>query len=626
MTTREKTRLPIALGERIDNRYELLSVLGSGGFGVVYKARQISTEQDVAIKVLRTDKIDANDTTSLGRFEREMRLIGKIRHPNIVRLIDFGIHEALPYMVIEFVEGETLADVLTKEGGLRPRETKRFMGQVLHALSAVHGQDVVYRDLKPQNIMITQAGHRRDAIILDFGISGLTEEAESKDIARLTMVGSIRGTPAYMAPEQLKLQKTTVQTDIYAWGLVFLEAVTAKQIMEGESNVEVMAAQISKTPVPIPVEIASAPCGAIIAKAVEKDLESRWQSVGDLIEFFDECRFDGNFHLPWTGEVAMERLRANANRASLSSSEIFSPINGTLEDALRNPTNSTTGHPPLMNAQDASGTAQRIGTKKPFPMAIVIGGAIGIVGLAAAAFFATQGDEAPAEQAVVQPEVVKAPVVAEKVEEFEVSISVSPKTAAIFLDGRPVGSGQFVRLFPKDGSAHVLDVELEGYTSVTVPFKDQRPGKARIVLKKGAGVVVEASADKSAAKEALRTFEKRKKTRKPARPSTSSKVAAANVAEVAPAEALPEVVAPEPAPADPAAENAVEAQPVEEVAAAEPEVVEAAPAEAEPEKEEAHFEAVGGADSPDPWKEKGAEKAPDPWAETAKEKTPDPWN
>src|SRR5689334_6947111 len=187
-------------------RYRIVAELGAGGFGTVYKAVQLATGQQVAIKVLHLS--GARDAKAVEkrilRLEREMRLCAQLHHPNIVGLIDFGHPDDVTvFSVFEFIPGKNLEEVLAEEGTLSPVEARHLMLQVLDALACAHGQGVIHRDLKPSNIMITSTGARRNALVLDFGIGVVTDGASGMSHARLTATNEVLGTIAYASPEQL---------------------------------------------------------------------------------------------------------------------------------------------------------------------------------------------------------------------------------------------------------------------------------------------------------------------------------------------------------------------------------------------------------------------------------------
>ena len=235
------TSLPI--GSILQGGYEIVAELGSGSFGSVYRARQLSTGQQVAVKILRTiDDLRSSDTArSRERFRREMRLSAELSHPNIVRLMDSGeTPDGLLYAVFELVPGRTLKDILADEVKLPPREAVRLMMQVLDALACAHAHGVVHRDLKPANIMITKTGAWRNAMVLDFGLGGFLRDVENQSVPRLTATYEFLGTPCYAAPEQLRGDQPSVRSDLYSWGLILLECLTGELPLQGHSGQDVI--------------------------------------------------------------------------------------------------------------------------------------------------------------------------------------------------------------------------------------------------------------------------------------------------------------------------------------------------------------------------------------------------
>ncbi|WP_433932829.1 TOMM system kinase/cyclase fusion protein [Sorangium cellulosum] len=272
-------------------RYELLEKVGEGGFGDVYKARQLTTGQLVAIKVLRVpeDRSGEQRERLLARFEREARLCAQLQHPNIVRLMDSGQAEGgSVYSVFEFIPGRTLAAVLAAEQRLRPVEARHLMLQVLDALACAHAQGVIHRDLKPENIMVVPTGARRNAVVLDFGISALTDEARREEV-RITRTNEWLGTPVYAAPEQLRGERPLSRSDLYAWGLIFLECLTGQRPIRGASLVDVMSKQLSPEPIPIPWKLVAHPLGRLLRRATEKSPEARDVTAERLLQELDAC-------------------------------------------------------------------------------------------------------------------------------------------------------------------------------------------------------------------------------------------------------------------------------------------------------------------------------------------------
>ncbi|MRG92326.1 TOMM system kinase/cyclase fusion protein [Polyangium spumosum] len=278
------------------DRYELLDQLGEGGFGTVYKARQLATGQSVAIKVLRLPETDGSQAQAkrIARFQREMQICAQMHHPNIVRLMDSGqAADGIVYSVFAFVPGKNLAEVIAEEGRLDPFEVRHFMTQILDALACSHAQGVVHRDLKPANIMIIPTGARRNAVVLDFGIGALTQEARREDKERLTVSNESIGTPSYAAPEQLLGQPPTPQSDLYAWGLVFLECLTGKRVVDGATLAEVVFKQLSPDPIPIPDYIADHRLGRILRRVTSKNPEARDAAAQPLMRELEACDMSG---------------------------------------------------------------------------------------------------------------------------------------------------------------------------------------------------------------------------------------------------------------------------------------------------------------------------------------------
>jgi len=274
-------------GSIFQDGYEILAELGSGSFGRVYKARQRSTGQAVAIKVLRFwgDDGPADVTNQSERFRREMRLSAGLSHPNIVRLFDSGeTEDGRLFAVFEYVPGSTLKEVLAREGSLGWGETVHLMTQVLDALSCAHARGVVHRDLKPENIMVTKTGARRNALVLDFGLGGLSRDARDWTLPRLTATCELMGTPCYAAPEQLRGETTSPRSDLYSWGLIFLECLTGAMAIGGGSVHEIILKQLAPDPVPIPACVRDRRLRRLLQTVTAKQAERRDVSIAALFQ------------------------------------------------------------------------------------------------------------------------------------------------------------------------------------------------------------------------------------------------------------------------------------------------------------------------------------------------------
>jgi TOMM system kinase/cyclase fusion protein len=260
--------------------YQVVAELGEGGFGSVYLARQQSTRQLVALKIQRQDPAKRHPTQRDDeRFEREARLCAELRHPHIVQLLDQGrTEDGRLFAAYQYVPGETLKEYIRRRGPLIASEAGELMTQVLDALVCAHAHGVVHRDLKPQNIMVSPTGAKLQAKVLDFGLGAVIPDARDSDYKSLTLTNEMIGTPAYSAPEQLRGEPPTIKTDLYAWGLVFLECLTGTPAVGGASVAEVFHRQLSTAEVPLPPAIAGHPLGTLLRRALKKDAAQRYAS------------------------------------------------------------------------------------------------------------------------------------------------------------------------------------------------------------------------------------------------------------------------------------------------------------------------------------------------------------
>jgi serine/threonine protein kinase len=214
-------------------RYRVEEVLGSGGMAVVYAARDEELHRDVAVKLL-ADNL-AEDPEFRERFLREARLAARLSHPNVVRVFDAGADGGRPYIVMELVRGETLADVLRREGRLDPAEVTRIGRQAAAGLAHAHAHGLVHRDVKPQNLLLREDGVVK---VADFGIARPATATQ-----RLTEVGAILGTAAYLAPEQAHGQDVSATADVYSLGVVLYECLTGRTPYRGDTLAQLLTAQ-----------------------------------------------------------------------------------------------------------------------------------------------------------------------------------------------------------------------------------------------------------------------------------------------------------------------------------------------------------------------------------------------
>jgi Tol biopolymer transport system component/predicted Ser/Thr protein kinase len=264
--------------------YEISAAVGAGGMGEVYRARDVRLNRTVAIKVLATHLSDRPDLKA--RFEREAQTLASLSHPHICPVFDVGRQSGTDYIVMEFVEGHTLADRL-RRGALPPDEALRIAIQIADALDGAHRQGIVHRDLKPGNIMLTKSG----AKLLDFGLAKLAIDPSAVAAAStlaanaaLTAEGTILGTIQYMAPEQLEGKEADNRTDIFAFGSIVHEMITGKKTFEGASQASLIAAILDRDPPPMSADQPLTPAllDRVIRKCLTKNPERRWQAAGDL--------------------------------------------------------------------------------------------------------------------------------------------------------------------------------------------------------------------------------------------------------------------------------------------------------------------------------------------------------
>lgn len=266
---------------KLGKRYRLLSEIGSGAMGVVYRAEDRELDEIVAIKMLKADSVDAE---RLDQLKGELKLARRITHPNVLRTYDFGMVDDSPFISMEYVDGLTLRELLSRRGRLPYGAALRIARQLCAGLDAVHDVGVLHRDIKPGNIILEPRGNAK---LMDFGISQPTRTNVDPEQQQL-----INGTPEYLSPEQLLGKSPSVQSDIYALGVVFEELFTGGMPFKGETAMQAAAARITTSPIPpseywpsIPPELE-----AIILRCLAREPVDRYPDVRSLADDLAELR------------------------------------------------------------------------------------------------------------------------------------------------------------------------------------------------------------------------------------------------------------------------------------------------------------------------------------------------
>jgi len=281
--------MSLAAGTRL-GPYEVIAPIGAGGMGEVYRARDSRLGRDVAVKVLPSHL--SEDPDSKARFEREARAIAALSHPHICAIYDVGSQEGVEYLVMELLEGQTLADRLEK-GPLPIDQALQFGAEIAGSLDKAHRQGIVHRDLKPGNVMLTRSGVK----LLDFGLARLLASVgrsgrgdlsslptEASPVPSLTEKGTIMGTFPYMAPEQLEGRDADARTDIFSFGGVLFEMVTGRRAFSGKSRVSLISSILKDEPPAISSIHATIPPALdhVVRRCLAKDPDDRWQSAADV--------------------------------------------------------------------------------------------------------------------------------------------------------------------------------------------------------------------------------------------------------------------------------------------------------------------------------------------------------
>src|SRR6266851_1626099 len=260
-------------GSMLGERYEILQLLGQGGMGAVYKARDKELDRIVALKLIRSEF--AKNPEILRRFKQELILARQVTHKNVIRIYDLGQADGIKFITMDFVEGRDLRKLLVEKGKFPPEQAARIMLQICRALEAAHTEGVIHRDLKPQNIMLDSGGR---VYVMDFGI------ARSAYLPGMTQTGALIGTPEYMTPEQARGEKLTERSDIFSLGVIFYEILTGKAPYPADAPLATLWKRMQE-PVTPPAQLEPslpAAVNAIVVKALEIEPEKRFASAREM--------------------------------------------------------------------------------------------------------------------------------------------------------------------------------------------------------------------------------------------------------------------------------------------------------------------------------------------------------
>jgi serine/threonine-protein kinase len=332
-------------GGILSDRYEIGERLGSGGMSSVHQATDLILERTVAVKILAEHLSD--DERFVARFRREALAVAKLIHPNIVQVYDTGIDEGRHYIVMEYVDGRSGAQILQRQGPLEGETTAEIGIQACAGLDYAHRRGIIHRDVKPGNLMIVDgpgSGSGSGPLtvkLTDFGIARAVEQT------RITQVGSVIGTAAYLSPEQVRGEEATPATDVYALGVVLYQFLTGRLPYEGSSLAELAVRQQNEKPLPpstYNAEVAE-PLGAAVLRALEGDPGRRYASAAELA---------GGLELGLRGEDVTLPLEAGTSATRVLGVETGThPLDGTAQTEFRPPPPTPTRRPVARAPQPA---------------------------------------------------------------------------------------------------------------------------------------------------------------------------------------------------------------------------------------------------------------------------------
>ena len=399
-------------GKTLNGRYKIQTLIGTGGMAAVYLAKDLILDRLVAIKVLRLDFRQNND--AMRRFRREALSATQLTHPNIVGVYDVGQSQEMNYIVMEYVEGTDLKDYIRQRGALHPIEAVRIMMQIVSAIAAAHQNRIIHRDIKPQNILIDREGNVK---ITDFGIAVALSDTS------LTQTNTLLGSVHYLSPEQARGGMATIQTDIYALGIVLYELLTGRVPFDGESAVSIALKHFQEPlpPVVNPTVMVPQSLENIVLKATAKDPMNRYRSCYEMFQDLKTC-------------LDSTRLYENKFVPTSFSGEtkVLTPINTQKVKPIQ-----TSREIPIVEMDEE----KPVKKKRKWPWVLLL--MISVIGIMAFAFLHSSPKE------VQVPDVTNLTEAAAKIKLADAKLSV---TDVIPVQSDEVESGKVIETNPKAGS------------------------------------------------------------------------------------------------------------------------------------------------------------------------------
>ncbi len=441
------------------SRYEIVRFVGRGAMSEVYEATHLDLEKPVALKLLRTERVD--NQTARARFLREGRAAARLRHPGVVEIFDVGEQDGRPFLVMELLEGKTLEEHISEHGRFPAEQAIQLILPIASAVQIAHDAGVVHRDLKPENIFLTQDGPRRiRPKIVDFGISSFLDRNSSK----LTMDTDILGTPQYMAPEQARGESLDARADQYSLGVILFELLSARVPHERASLVDLLHAvayepgdSLSVVAPDLPKELTT-----VVDKALAHKADDRHGSVLDFaLALVDHAS-------PAARDFWLEELTNRDKPTTTTDSRLEkSPFVITL----------TSTRPPT-----GAGAVEVTPANNNARGAMLIGGAIVIAILIALGGYLVSR---PGEPEELPEAAATSPQTAEVASDINVQLRTVPDTARILLNGEEVAVGHFTESLPPREDGYELDVTADGFQTRRFRFHLEPPPRVVVLSRDG---------------------------------------------------------------------------------------------------------------------------------------------